>query len=60
VLRVHPSHREEDKLPKGTMFRFHAGLEDPRDLIRDVEQASRVFIQREFSFPERARPLPKV
>ncbi|MFA4995399.1 MAG: aminotransferase class I/II-fold pyridoxal phosphate-dependent enzyme [Bdellovibrionales bacterium] len=32
--------REPSSLPPGKIVRFHAGLEDPRDLLRDVQQAA--------------------
>lgn len=41
VLPVHPPHRDAGVLPEGPMLRFHAGLEDARDLLADLEQASR-------------------
>lgn len=40
VLPVHPSHRDPGTLPRGTLLRFHAGLEDARDLLADLEQAA--------------------
>ena len=39
VLPVYPS--RGSSLSNGTMFRFHAGLEDPLDLIRDLNTAAR-------------------
>jgi cystathionine beta-lyase len=39
VLPVEPS-RKLTKLPEGKMLRFSTGLEDPRDLINDLKQAS--------------------
>jgi cystathionine beta-lyase len=44
VLPVHPSRREAHTLAKGALFRFHAGLEDSTDLLKDLEQASRVLV----------------
>ena len=41
VLPVHPR-RDPASLPKGTMFRFNAGLEEAGDLIADLEQAARI------------------
>ena len=36
--------REVSPYPPGTLLRFHAGLEDPQDLLRDLTQAAqRVF-----------------
>lgn len=39
VLPVHAK-REVSSLPEGYILRFHAGLEDYHDLLRDLEQAS--------------------
>jgi len=39
VLPVHAK-REVTALPGGYLLRFHAGLEDYRDLLRDLEQAA--------------------
>jgi cystathionine beta-lyase len=38
------THRQLTKMPQGHVLRFHAGLEDPRDLISDLEQAAVVFL----------------
>ncbi|MBK3399991.1 MULTISPECIES: PLP-dependent transferase [Methylobacterium] len=40
VLPVHPR-RDPALLPKGAMFRFHAGLEEADDLVADLAQAAR-------------------
>ena len=42
VLPVHAK-REVTPLPEGYILRFHAGLEDHQDLLRDLSQAARVF-----------------
>lgn len=42
VLPVHAK-REVTTMPDGYVVRFHAGLEDCHDLLRDLNQASRVF-----------------
>lgn len=39
VLPVH-ANREVTPLPEGYILRFHAGLEDYRDLVRDLQQAA--------------------
>ena len=41
VLPVHAK-REVSPLPVGSVLRFHAGLEDCQDLLRDLEQATKV------------------
>lgn len=43
VLPVHAK-REVTLLPAGYIVRFHAGLEDDQDLLRDLHQAAEVFI----------------
>ena len=40
VLPVHAK-REVSPLPVGSVLRFHAGLEDCEDLLRDLEQAAK-------------------
>jgi cystathionine beta-lyase len=41
---MHPSYRDANTLPKGSLFRFHAGLEDAADLLKDLQQASRALV----------------
>jgi cysteine-S-conjugate beta-lyase len=43
VLPAHPD-REHSAPRKGIIIRFHAGLEHAPDLLRDLEEASRVFV----------------
>jgi cysteine-S-conjugate beta-lyase len=52
VVPVHPPHRKKRSLPKGVMFRFHAGLENAGDLLKNLQQAARVFMSH--------RPSPRV
>lgn len=44
VLPVQPAHRDADALPKGSLLRFHAGLESAGDLLADLAQASRALV----------------
>lgn len=39
VLPVKTRHRLMDQ-PQGAIYRYHAGLEDPQDLLRDLDQAA--------------------
>lgn len=55
VLPVHARHELSEK-PQGVVYRYHAGLEDPKDLLRDLDQAvQRTFGQRPGNLLE-ARP----
>ena len=54
VLPVH-GHRDRTDFPSGSILRFHAGLEDASDLLRDLEQASRHAFTKNFIPDARSR-----